>query len=144
MHFLEWKLPIIGKLCCKLWTKYRRHQIIGQLQHYRARRIVSWHVISHFQMLRDQHSLLAEADILTKIIERYQTWNTSAERKLHALEIQFPQTVKHALLRMAEHSCLRKERLLEAEFHEKRLISPKVYRALDKKLCSKVAQNLES
>ena len=112
------------------------------MQHYRARRIASWKVITDFEKLSAYHGLFEESKILQKIISRYRKWNLNAEVKMDKLEARFPDVIQKSRIEMAEHSCIKLARKLEDEFLDKGLISEKVFQDLNDRLQQQLKKNL--
>lgn len=126
----------LNRFGCQNWAqklnrKFHEKSIISRLQHYRARRISSWKVVQDFAALKENHPLFTNSPVVDKIIKRYEGWNTSSEKKMHALEKQYPLITEPYRMAMAERSCLNKERMIEREFFDKGLISEKVYEDLE-------------
>lgn len=117
---------------------YKRSRIMARLQHYRARRIASWKVLRDFERLQGDHPIFSESEAIKKIIKRYRQWNLGAEKKMRSLDNKYPKLVTQTRVRMAERSCLEKEKRLEAEFLEKGFISEKIFADLDQAVGQRV------
>jgi hypothetical protein len=141
--FIGSKISFIRRLINRYYRKFRNHQILERLQHYRARRIASFKVMNDFQKLQKHNKIFGDFKVLDKILKRYRSWNLNAERKMDRLEKKFPKVVIPARIKMAQHSCLAKEYQLEKDFLEKGFISEKVFRKLDNQRQKRMAHNLK-
>ncbi len=133
------KIPIgiIRDIVKFLFKKNQKSKIVERLQHYIARRISGFKVISDLKKLAEHHAIFGEEGILDKIIERYQGWHDNAQKKVEKLEKQFPEVVIPERIRTAQRSCLSKEYECQKNFYKKGLISEKVFRDLEKNVCDK-------
>ncbi len=126
----------------KLFRKFRHKKILQRLYHYRASRIASAKVIADFEKLLKHHAIFGDKSTLEKILKRYDFWHNNAQKKVDKLEVDFPGIIIPARVRIAKHSCFKKEHECQKGFHEKGLISDKVYLDLEKNLVKKIDVNL--
>lgn len=114
----------------KLKAHYKTKRVVSRLQHYRARRISSWKVVRDFERLSLEHPVLSGSPVVGKIINRYKKWNQNAEKKMHELEVEFPEIVIPYRIAMADKACLARAKKIEKDFMEKGFISEKIYDSL--------------
>ena len=138
-----WASSILQKIgfsdfAAQVLKAYKNSRILARLQHYRARRIASWKVLYDFKKLQADHPIFAGSPAIDQIINRYQKWNISAEKKMKSLDNKFPRLVTQTRVKMAERICLEKEKKIEQEFLEKGFISEKIYADLDEAVGQKV------
>lgn len=126
---------ILQDLAIYIFKRSQKIKILERLQHYRARRIAGSKVINDLKKLTKHHAVFGEKEILEKILIRYENWHDNAQRKVKRLEEKFPDIVVPERIRTAQRSCLSKEYECQKDFYEKGLISEKVFRDLEKKVC---------
>ncbi len=118
-----------GKLSKKCFSRHRKYKIISRLQHYRARRIASWKVVSDLERLQENHRVFRNP-IVKKVIEQYKQWNLNAEGKMAKLEVEFPKTVEPYRMNIAKRECITRALQIEKSFYQKGLINQKVYEGM--------------
>lgn len=134
-EFANWECKIgkilSRKFLMKRFEKYKKSKILLRMMHYRARRIASWRVIHDFRKLEKNHMLFKKSLIISKILSRYEKWNSNSESKILELEVTFPEIIRIERLRMAEGACLKKEHEIEREFFEKGFLNQKVFEEME-------------